>query len=286
MIDLFCLCVFLEFFDFATLIDLLCFSSVFRSKFPVTDKKLNIPFYLRLHLNHPSNRGVIPHLSSKLRELGTPQFRLLKLLVTQLFQRSFYKDLEQIAKGAYGVVYRSKVEKDRNVAVKLMSLPNTVFDRCVLHDIFTEVSLLDMYRSDTRACHLYDYGVDDENYWLVMKYYLCSLRAWRKRQTRSLKENLPLYLNVFMCVLNTMQFLSDHNTNHYDLKCDNFLLQPLHKSIPEEEIFNQPTSTPNFTVALADFGEAKIYPPGPENEALQVDVFCFCFRHFSRNSSD
>jgi serine/threonine protein kinase len=116
---------------------------------------------------------------------------------------------------------------------------------------------------------LYDYGVDDENYWLVMKYYICSLRAWRKRQTRSLKENLPLYLNVFMCVLNTMQFLGDHNTNHYDLKCDNFLLQPLHKSIPEEEIFNQPTSTPNFTVALADFGEAKIYPPGPENEALQ-----------------
>ncbi len=119
------------------------------------------------------------------------------------------------------------------------------------------------------ACHLYDYGVDDENYWLVMKFYLCSLRAWRKRQTRSLKENLPLYLNVFMCVLNTMQFLPDHNTNHYDLKCDNFLLQPLHKSTPEEEIYNQPTSTPNFTVALADFGEAKIYPPGPENEALQ-----------------
>ncbi len=120
-------------------------------QFPVTDKKLNIPFYLRLHLNHPSNRGVIPFLTSRLRDLGTPQFRLLKLLVTQLFQRSFYKDLEQIAKGAYGVVYRSRVEKDRTVAVKLMGLPNTVFDRCVLHDIFTEVSLLDMYRTDTRG---------------------------------------------------------------------------------------------------------------------------------------
>lgn len=128
------------------------FSQGFQLQFPVTDKKLNIPFYLRLHLNHPSNRGVIPPLTARLRELGTPQFRLLKLLVTQLFQRSFYKELDQIAKGAYGVVYKSRIAKDRSVAVKLMSLPNTVFDRCVLHDIFTEVSLLDMYRTDTRGC--------------------------------------------------------------------------------------------------------------------------------------
>jgi hypothetical protein len=130
-------------------------SFLFVLQFPVTDKKLNIPFYLRLHLNHPSNRTVVPPLTARLRELGTPQFRLLKLLVTQLFQRSFYKDLEQIAKGAYGVVYRSRVERDKTVAVKLMSLPNTVFDRCVLHDIFTEVSLLDMYRTDTRGARVY-----------------------------------------------------------------------------------------------------------------------------------
>lgn len=56
------------------------------SQFPVTDKKLNIPFYLRLHLNHPANRAVIPELASRLHELGTPQYRLLKLLSTQLFQ--------------------------------------------------------------------------------------------------------------------------------------------------------------------------------------------------------
>jgi hypothetical protein len=243
--------------------------ALYVSQFPVQDKKLNIPFYLRLHLNHPSNRAVIPPLAARLRELGATQFRLLKLLSTQLFQRSFYKELEQVAKGAYGVVYRSRLERDRCVAVKLMSLPNTIFDRSVLHDIFTEVTLLDLYRGDTRSCHLYDFGVDDENYWLVMKWYFTSLRAWRKRQTRSLQENLPLYLNVFMAVLNAMQFLPDHNTNHYDLKCDNFLLRPLHPGIPDDEIYNQPTSTPNFSVALADFGEAKIFPPGPEHEELQ-----------------
>lgn len=174
-----------------------------------------------------------------------------------------------MAKGAYGVVHKAKLERDRHVAVKMMALPNTLFDRCVLHDIFTEVTLLDMYRADSRSCHLYDYGVDDENYWLVMQWYVTSLRGWRKRQTRPLSENLPLYLNVFMAVLNAMQFLPDHHTNHYDLKCDNFLLQPLHRSIPEEEIYNQPTSTPNFTVALADFGEAKIFSPDKDRESEQ-----------------
>ena len=41
--------------------------------------------------------------------MGPAQFRLLKLLSTRTFQRSFYRNLEQIAKGAYGVVYACKL---------------------------------------------------------------------------------------------------------------------------------------------------------------------------------
>jgi len=54
----------------------------------------------------------------------------------------------------------------------------------VLHDIFTEVLILDTFRNDPRVCKLYDYGVTDEHYWVIMKYYSCSLKEWRLRQKR------------------------------------------------------------------------------------------------------
>lgn len=46
-------------------------------------------------------------------------------------------------------------------------------------------------------CHLYDYGVDGSYFWMTMKYYRASLKQWRLRQTKSLSENLLLYLNIY-----------------------------------------------------------------------------------------
>jgi hypothetical protein len=63
-------------------------------------------------------------------------------------------------KGAYGQVYAAKLF-DQEVAVKLMPVPKSIHDRCVLHDIFTEILILDKWKADERICKLIDYGVDD-----------------------------------------------------------------------------------------------------------------------------
>ena len=78
-----------------------------------------------------------------------------------------------------------------------------IYDRCVLYDIFNEVSALQELRGEHCATTLYDYGVDNDNYYLVMKNYPCSLRLWRRKQEESMEDNLPLYLYIYKQVLRT-----------------------------------------------------------------------------------
>jgi serine/threonine protein kinase len=106
----------------------------------------------------------------------------------------------------------------------------------VLHDIFTEILVLDAYKDDKRICKLYDYGVSEEHYWVIMRFYRCSLKEWRLRQTRPLSENLVLYLNIFSRVLETMKICikgDKFKINHFDLKCDNVLIDPIDPNIEE-----------------------------------------------------
>jgi serine/threonine protein kinase len=55
-----------------------------------------------------------------------------------------------------------------------------------------------------------------------------------------------------------MDFLSENHILHFDIKCDNFLLEPKDKNISDEEFYNQRSEEPNFDVRVADFGEAKV----------------------------
>lgn len=60
-----------------------------------------------------------------------------------------------------------------------MQLPKAIHDRSVLHDIFTEITCLEEFRLEPCVTDLYDYGVDSQNYYIVMKRYSGSLRDWR-----------------------------------------------------------------------------------------------------------
>ncbi|EGG14454.1 putative protein kinase [Cavenderia fasciculata] len=233
----------------------------YSDQYPILAKKLNVPFILQSHINHTQNEHIIPELCEKTLEMGPNHYRILKLLFNRLFHASPFKDLKRVAKGAFGTVYKGYVAHDEGleVAVKLMPVPKSIHDRCVLHDIFTEILIMDTFRSDHRACHMFDYGVDGENYWIAMKSYKCSLKEWRLKQTGTFLQNLPLYLNIYMNVLLTVQFLAENKINHFDIKCDNFLVHPIKKGTLEEDFWNQPTSDPNFIVCLADWGEAKVY---------------------------
>jgi len=183
------------------------------------------------------------------------------------------------------------------VAVKRMAVPKSMHDRCMIHDIFTEIMVMDKFKNDPKIVHLYleplligwnghtvlinatlysyDYGVDEEHFWIIMRLYKDSLKGWRKRQKTPWYENLPLYLNIYEKVLETMLFLTQNrnfldlfpciahiehlivlfrpqpDVNHYDLKCDNFLCHPLSNDISEDDFYDQPSDVPNFSICLA-----------------------------------
>lgn len=109
---------------------------------------------------------------------------MLKLLCPSLFDLHLYgdrKDWIKLASGAYGTVYEVELSmsEPKYVAIKKMDLPQSIYDRCVLHDIFTEITCLEEFRLESCVTDLYDYGVDGTSYYIVMKKYNGSLRDWR-----------------------------------------------------------------------------------------------------------
>ena len=72
---------------------------LYSDQFPLDNNKLNIPFLVRQHLNHPANSSILPRLVTETIKMGRNEFRLLKLLSTKLFQPDNYNDLHRIATG-------------------------------------------------------------------------------------------------------------------------------------------------------------------------------------------
>mmetsp|Transcript_18645 Transcript_18645/g.25756 ORF Transcript_18645/g.25756 Transcript_18645/m.25756 type:complete len:973 (+) Transcript_18645:2-2920(+) len=232
----------------------------YTGQFPLTQGKLNIPFILHKHINHPANMDVVEPLVKMVQDAGDAEYRLLKLLCARLFDPSKFKGLSRLAVGAFGVVYQAYLPQlQERVAVKMMDVPKNIFDRCVLHDIFTEITILDRFRGDNRVCQMLDYGVDGDHYWISMKFYKGSLKQWRMKQSAPLKQNLPIYLNIFLNIVNAMKWLEENKVNHYDIKCDNYLIEPLVENCAEEDLWFQQSDVPNFSLCIADFGESKIY---------------------------
>lgn len=246
--------------------------SLYTHQYPISNVKMNVPFTMGLHLAHPMNKKVLGPLAKRTQRANESAFRLLRLLSMRFFQPSLYKDLERIAEGAYGTVYGAKLLGD-DVAVKLMAVPRSIHDRCVLHDIFTEILVLDKWKADERICKMIDYGVDNEHYWIVMKRYKTSLRSWRVKQTAPLEEMLPLYLNIFSDVLSCVNFLAKNpaniGVNHYDIKCDNFLINPYDPNMSDKDLYSLKSDIPPFSVCLADFGESIVYTN--ERESYTID---------------
>ena len=88
-----------------------------------------------------------------------------------------------------------------------MSLPQSISDRCVLHDIFTEITCLEEFRLEPCVTDLFDYGVDQTSYYIVMKKYSGSLREWRLKQKPNIMDNLSLYLSIYKEVLKAFKII-------------------------------------------------------------------------------
>lgn len=112
---------------------------------------------------------------------------------------------------------------------------------------------------------MYNYGVSDNTYVIIMKKYACSLREWRLcntecPQAKLFPPTLPNILALFYEVIKGLKLLHQQNVTHYDIKGDNILLQFLPSSDPKQQ--------PKVNVVFADFGVAKIY----EDEKDELDL--------------
>ena len=117
-----------------------------------------------------------------------------------------------------------------------------------------------------------DYGVDMDHIYVMIPNFSLSLREWRSAvppAAAAAPSTIRLLLRVFYHVVSAVKAASDRGVVHFDLKCDNVLLEPQREDAPTEE---PPPRSPRgshaavlplpFRVALADFGESVLFPPG------------------------
>jgi serine/threonine protein kinase len=73
-----------------------------------------------------------------------------------------------------------------------------------------------------------------------------------------LAENLPIYLSIFKRILSYIELIHHHNVTHYDIKCDNVLLDfPSQQNMGK---FSHTHSDKNdIEVSIGDFGECKLF---------------------------
>ncbi|KAL9642250.1 hypothetical protein ABK040_007250 [Willaertia magna] len=243
--------------------------SKYTDQYPLNKNLPNIPFMLHYHINDLYNEKIIPllhdtistHCSMNDELIGLAI--LLRLLSKKLFEPNLYSVREErLGFGAYGDVWRCKLKfthsSVKTVAVKLLKVPKMIDETCILYNIFNEILIMEKFKADPRICRMYDYGVSDDYYYIVMKEYKCSLKSWRAKQTQPFLQSIPLYMNIFKRILESYKFLYDNNINHFDLKCDNIFLEPF-DGVKDEEFFHHESDMPHFELVIGDFGESFIY---------------------------
>ena len=235
------------------------------SVFPYENNKLNILYIIHHHLNREENYHILPLLLkfiSQIHPFGAGQ-RLLKLTCKYFFNSSIYSNWDKIGGGQFGTVYQCStgLTEPNIVAIKKTELEQNIFSPCHLFDIFTEVTALEALRLENCVTQLYDYGCDDEYYYIVMKRYPISLKKWRIQQKQSLKEMLPTYLSIFKDVLHAVQIIHNNKITHYDLKCDNIVLDFV--SNFKENTYDVDVTDENendsICIIVADFGECRMF---------------------------
>lgn len=232
--------------------------------YPSHKHRRNIPFLLSKHLNHSANRAVLPWVFQQVDQIGrVGELRLLKLLVESAMHRWMYTNMRMIGAGQFGTVMQSGVtvgSGQLQVAIKHIPKQTNIQDRCVLVDVFTEISCLDTIRFEDHLCHIYDFGVEESCYWIVMKYYATTLKKWRA-SLGTMKEHLSVLLAVFKQILKGVAVLHENDIIHYDLKCDNVMVEVNKKpsASPAEGSSPNPDDGSDVPwVALGDFGESRI----------------------------
>ena len=198
------------------------------SIFPYENNKLNILYIIHHHLNREENYHILPSLLKYICQIppfGAGQ-RLLKLVNKKFFDSTLYSNWDKIGGGQFGTVFQCNtgIREPNIIAIKKTDVEQNIYSACRLFDVFTEVTALETFRLKNCVTQLYDYGCDEESYYIIMKRYPISLKQWRLMQEDNLEEMLPTYLSIFKDILEAVQIIHNNNTTHYDIKCDNIVL--------------------------------------------------------------
>jgi serine/threonine protein kinase len=245
---------------------------------------------LAAHLNSP--RVAVAAARVRTRAAALPVApgvrRLLRLLLRGCFDPAPYGASRAVARrvepehwgwthvadGVYGRVWAARgagagaAEEEASVAIKLLRTPAAAHDRCVVYDVYREVSALERVSAAAAAavsssppsspspiaCRLLDYGVTHHHYWLVFERCAHSLGAWCRDATPA-APRLAQRLDAFeraaelVCALHAECGLA-----HLDIKGDNILVRRGAEGGAEGGAAGA------LSLCLADFGSSAAAP--------------------------
>ena len=223
--------------------------------------------HMQTHLNHTAQYPLLQSLLA-VDTVHRPIVRLVKLLSSALFSTNLYSQSPaiQIGRGQFAGVHLAALPglPDR-LAVKVIDQNGSTHQRCVIYDVFSECSVMEQLRGNNGVNPLIDFGLGSGQYWMIMRAANISLRSWRKQQDKPNRppqsipvvqsaeiptytddDRLQTYLYLFGRVLIALKSLSLNDVIHFDLKCDNILIEGISSNVNE------------WNITLIDFGESLI----------------------------
>jgi serine/threonine protein kinase len=150
--------------------------------------------------------------------------------------------------------------------VKSLKKARNEFDTPHLFEVFTEVSILSICEADRRVTQLHDYGRASDTYYIVMKFYPMTLRSWRERNPTA---GVAMLLKLYREFLDSVTVLHDRKINHFDIKCDNVMLDwELHPCLGD---FGEPMLYTNENDAVTMLNKGTAWIKSPEMLSIALD---------------
>ena len=76
----------------------------------------------------------------------------------------------------YFIQCNTSIREPNIVAIKKTDVEQNIYSACRLFDVFTEVTALETFRLKNCVTQLFDYGCDEESYFIIMNRYPISLK--------------------------------------------------------------------------------------------------------------
>ena len=244
-----------------------------------------VPLRLRAHLNHVGNASVVSALVSRVEALGNDVERLLRLSSDAFFSPERYATKKFVAKGAFAEIYRCVLPyelgtlRSMEVAVKVTDTAQDVHGIFSATAVYSEIALLEAMEREPSVVKMLDYGVSKGSFFIVMQHYPTSLKQWRTnhghvcdmpREITCTSRPLLLYSAIYAHCLEAVAALERFGVVHYDIKADNFLLEPT-QGCSVSDFWNPPerSTLSVFRIVITDFGESRSFGPSETEGTLR-----------------